>query len=79
MRRLLLISLVLAGCSAPVPEPEPPLPGDPWGTPYRYVMDEHGRGIAELRSAGPDRVFDTADDVTYQAQSSQMPTRPLGR
>jgi hypothetical protein len=33
---------------------------DPWGTPYR--MTPSGQGYAII-SAGPDRVFGTADDV----------------
>jgi hypothetical protein len=33
---------------------------DPWGTPYR--MTPSGQGYA-ITSAGPDRVFGTADDV----------------
>ncbi|HEX4452173.1 MAG TPA: hypothetical protein VH143_14955 [Kofleriaceae bacterium] len=33
---------------------------DPWGTPYR--MTPSGQGFA-ISSAGPDRIFGTADDV----------------
>ncbi len=33
---------------------------DPWGTPYRLTPSGHGYAIS---SAGPDRVFGTADDV----------------
>ena len=36
-------------------------PPDPWGTPIRYTRRE--RSSAQLRSAGPDRKFGTADDV----------------
>ena len=36
------------------------LPSDPWGQPYRYRMVE-SRPIID--SAGPDRRFDTTDDV----------------
>ena len=41
----------------------PPEIYDPWGTAldYRYVT---GDNFPELISAGPDRVFDTADDVS---------------
>jgi prepilin-type N-terminal cleavage/methylation domain-containing protein len=43
----------------------PPVPEiyDPWGTPldYRYVT---GDSFPELVSAGPDRTFGTADDIT---------------
>lgn len=36
------------------------LPADPWGTPYRYG----NRGATfDLSSAGPDRVFGSADDI----------------
>jgi prepilin-type N-terminal cleavage/methylation domain-containing protein len=43
----------------------PPVPEiyDPWGTTldYRYVA---GDNFPELISAGPDKIFDTADDIT---------------
>jgi type II secretory pathway pseudopilin PulG len=43
----------------------PPVPEiyDPWGTPldYRYAP---GDNFPELISAGPDKIFDTADDIT---------------
>jgi prepilin-type N-terminal cleavage/methylation domain-containing protein len=43
----------------------PPVPEiyDPWGMPldYRYVP---GDSFPELVSAGPDKTFDTADDIT---------------
>jgi len=41
----------------------PPEIYDPWGTAldYRYTSDEN---FPELISAGPDKVFDTADDVS---------------
>lgn len=43
----------------------PPVPEiyDPWGTPldYRYVP---GDNFPELVSAGPDRIFGNADDIT---------------
>jgi hypothetical protein len=35
---------------------------DPWGTPFRYRLDEKNEHF-ELRSAGPDRQFDTPDDL----------------
>jgi hypothetical protein len=34
---------------------------DPWGTPYRFTM-ENGQPPL-IRSAGPDRAFDTKDDL----------------
>lgn len=34
---------------------------DPWGTPYR--MEHAPDGSLRTRSAGPDRVFDSTDDV----------------
>jgi hypothetical protein len=36
------------------------VPRDNWGTPYRYMRNPDR---IELRSAGPDRQFDTEDDV----------------
>ena len=42
------------------------LPVDPWGTPYRYTFQD---GRPSVRSAGPDGVDGTADDLT----SSQNP------
>lgn len=37
---------------------------DPWGTPYQFVCGAaYGPGLT-TRSAGPDRVFDTADDLS---------------
>jgi hypothetical protein len=35
---------------------------DPWNEPYR--IECFGEADAEVRSAGPDRVFATSDDVT---------------
>lgn len=43
-----------------------PVPDDPWGTPYRYVVRDARRGRFEVRSAGPDRAFDTDDDVVFE-------------
>ena len=34
---------------------------DPWGTPFRYRLMS---GKPEVRAAGPDRQFDTQDDIT---------------
>ncbi|HUT30432.1 MAG TPA: prepilin-type N-terminal cleavage/methylation domain-containing protein [Sedimentisphaerales bacterium] len=42
---------------------EPPMIFDPWNVPvdYRYVA---GDNFPRLRSAGPDRIFNTPDDIT---------------
>ena len=37
------------------------LPNDPWKTAYRYKLT---KDFYEIRSAGPDAKFDTADDIT---------------
>ena len=37
------------------------LPLDPWKSSYRYRLT---KDYYELRSAGPDQKFDTADDIT---------------
>ena len=47
------------------------LPQDGWMQDYRYVVDS---GRATLTSAGPDGVFDTADDVT-EALTRELRTR----
>ena len=37
---------------------------DPWGTPYQFLCGaQHGVGGLHARSAGPDRMFDTTDDL----------------
>lgn len=41
--------------------PEPKEVTDPWGTPFRYRLINVK---PEIRSAGPDAQFDTADDIT---------------
>ena len=41
---------------------------DPWGTPYQFVCGRQYQVGLSTRSAGPDRAFDTADDL-----SSTMP------
>ena len=43
---------------------------DGWGTHFAYARTDQGRSF-ELRSAGPDRVFDTADDIRT---ASALPT-----
>jgi general secretion pathway protein G len=37
---------------------------DPWGTPYQYQLDPDNPSIYILKSAGPDRQFDTQDDIS---------------
>jgi len=37
---------------------------DPWGTPYRISIE--GEATIHIRSAGPDKIFGTADDITGQ-------------
>ncbi len=45
------------------------LPKDPWGGEYRYVVTDVAKRDFELRSAGPDGVFDTEDDVVHRSGS----------
>lgn len=40
---------------------------DPWRTPYRYSITENG---PEVRSAGPDRTFDTDEDIYERINQS---------
>lgn len=37
---------------------------DSWGTPFRYTTAPRGKGF-HLVSAGPDREYDTEDDLVY--------------
>lgn len=37
---------------------------DPWGTPYEYVIPGPNNKPYELISAGPDRQFETEDDLS---------------
>ncbi len=41
---------------------EDTVPDDPWGTPYEYRADGNEYTI---RSAGPDKAYDTDDDIIY--------------
>jgi hypothetical protein len=53
---------LIAGAAAlPITLPEAP-PKDPWGNPLHYRRS--GPNVAFLRSAGPDGVFGTQDDVS---------------
>jgi hypothetical protein len=36
---------------------------DPWGSPYQFVCGAPYGAVLTMRSAGPDRVFETADDL----------------
>ena len=37
---------------------------DPWGMPYQFLCGaQHGVAGLKMRSAGPDRTFDTTDDL----------------
>lgn len=47
-----------------IPDLSEKLLTDPWGTPYRLDILNVAAEDFEIRSAGPDRVFDTEDDVT---------------
>jgi prepilin-type N-terminal cleavage/methylation domain-containing protein len=48
--------------------------GDAWGTAYRYGVAPDGAG--QIRSAGPDRAFGSADDLVYPP-SAVIPTGRL--
>lgn len=58
---------------------------DVWGNPFRLKffpnsVDSHGRYVsAELRSAGPDFAFDTADDIVDDIQISESEVTPTNR
>ena len=43
---------------------------DSWGTPYRFEREEGGYVI---RSAGPDRAFDTRDDYSLEHERPSPP------
>jgi hypothetical protein len=42
---------------------------DPWGTPLEMSVTHDG--VIHLRSAGPDKIFGTADDITNQIAQRQ--------
>jgi len=43
---------------------ESAIPPDPWGTPYQYVCPGvHNNSSYDIISAGPDRKFQTPDDI----------------
>jgi type II secretory pathway pseudopilin PulG len=43
---------------------------DPWGVEYKFAVDTE-RDMVILTSAGPDRTFNTADDVTNDPRARQ--------
>ena len=45
--------------------------GDPWGTPYAFVREPNPSDL-KLRSAGPDRKFNTRDDLDSQVQDESQ-------
>lgn len=58
-------------------------PMDPWGTPIRYRVTEPQPGWFYLMSAGPDRAFDTSDDIVVEhpsdRQATQLTTAPASQ
>lgn len=56
----LLVNPGVAGWRGPYWK-QKPMPIDPWGVPYRYNTSTNG---FDIRSAGPDKTFGTADDLT---------------
>ncbi|MGP1309769.1 MAG: hypothetical protein ACTS27_06195 [Phycisphaerales bacterium] len=47
-----------------VPQIDEGLMTDPWDTPYKLEVIDPGAEEYLIRSAGPDKVFDTEDDIT---------------
>jgi hypothetical protein len=47
------------------------IPNDPWGGAYEYVVSDRARGQFVVRSAGPDRIPGTADDITHPTPSER--------
>ncbi|MDQ3335390.1 MAG: hypothetical protein M4D80_09515 [Myxococcota bacterium] len=37
---------------------------DPWGSPYQLICGKQYGRVLSMRSAGPDRLFDTTDDLS---------------
>lgn len=52
------------------------VPTDPWGTPIRYRVTEPQPGWFYLASAGPDRVFDTSDDIVDEFRAREPAPPP---
>lgn len=51
-------------------------PVDAWGTPFRTTHDRtHPVRWVRCESAGPDREFGTADDLTFESSGGVEPTR----
>jgi hypothetical protein len=44
---------------------------DGWGTPLRFVFK--GKDDVLIISAGPDKIFGTADDITSQGKTNRLP------
>jgi len=53
-------------------------PTDAWGTPLQLSRSHWGRDYL-LRSAGPDRKFGTADDLTVTLEEEAAASRPMNR
>ena len=52
---------------------------DPWGTPFRITFEDGDQNITiKTESAGPDKTFDTADDISGETYSWNYFT-PTGR
>lgn len=50
------------------------IPVDPWGTPYRYQYPGSASpSLYDLASAGPDKQFGTADDITNHDKLTASP------
>jgi len=47
------------------------IPMDPWGGAYEYVVSDRARGQFVVRSAGPDRIPGTADDISHPTDSER--------
>jgi general secretion pathway protein G len=52
------------------PYVDKPIPPDPWGVPYKYVSLGEGTEGCEVWSSGPDRQFDTDDDLGFLVNDS---------
>jgi hypothetical protein len=48
-----------------IPDMDERILTDPWETPYKLEVIDPGTEQYIIRSAGPDKVFDTEDDITH--------------
>jgi hypothetical protein len=48
---------------------------DPWGTQYKYTLQTN---VVAVKSAGPDRQWDTSDDLRRQLHYAHQSARPNG-